>query len=138
MNLTKWNTPRTFYYDELFDQAINGLQRKGIERTPSANIMESDDNFKLDLAVPGMKKEDFKITLDKNILTIACEVEDNNNEAAENYTRKEFSVSSFSRSFTLPKSVAADQINAEFKDGILHLNLPKKEEEKVKLTIAVG
>ncbi|TAD99922.1 MAG: Hsp20/alpha crystallin family protein [Bacteroidetes bacterium] len=93
---------------------------------PSVNVLEKDDHFVIELAAPGLKKEDFKIALQNQNLTISV-----NKEQAENtYNRKEFSFQNFKRSFRLPKNVEITQIAATYTDGILYLNLPKKQESK--------
>ncbi|MEZ4773371.1 MAG: Hsp20/alpha crystallin family protein [Bacteroidia bacterium] len=101
---------------------------------PAVNIKETDENFSLELAAPGMAKEDFKVNLDNHVLTISSSKENKNEETAEDgtYTRKEFSYSAFSRSFRLPETVNSEKIEAKYTDGVLHLTLPKREEAKVK------
>lgn len=100
---------------------------------PAVNIMETKDNFMIEVAAPGMKRDDFKITLDNNMLIISSETEENSEEKDEDYTRKEFYYSSFQRSFTLPQSVIADKISAKYSDGILNITVPKTEEAKKKV-----
>ncbi|MDV7139654.1 Hsp20/alpha crystallin family protein [Maribacter sp. TH_r10] len=95
---------------------------------PAVNIKENDTDFELELAVPGRKKEDFKIEVNENVLTISSEVSSEKKEEKENYTRKEFSFASFKRAFTLPETIDEDNIKASYEDGILKFNLPKKEE----------
>ncbi len=100
---------------------------------PAVNIDEDDDKFNVTLAAPGMKKSDFTIDLEGNMLIISCEKEENKEEQEKRYTRKEYSYSSFNRSFTLPMEVNKEKIQAKYEDGILHLMLPKNEEAKKKL-----
>lgn len=100
---------------------------------PAANIIESSDSFHLEIAAPGMVKDDFKINLENNILTISVEVEDQKREEGKQYSRKEFYYGSFSRSFTLPKTIDLDNIKADYESGILKITLPKKEEAKVEI-----
>jgi len=102
--------------------------------TPSVNIIENKEDFNLSLAVPGMKKEDFKIDVTGNLLTISCEKEEKKEEKDVRYSRKEYNYSSFSRSFTMPEDVNYEKIDATYEDGVLKLSLPKKEEAK-KLTV---
>lgn len=101
---------------------------------PATNIIENEDNFEVALAVPGMKKKDFNIDLNNNLLTISAEVKDENEEKSEDgkYTRREFNYSSFRRSFTLPDTVEANKIVATYNDGVLGITIPKKEEAKPK------
>lgn len=95
---------------------------------PAVNVKESEKDFELELAVPGRKKEDFNVEIDNGVMTISTEQKSENTVSDENYTRREFGYSSFKRSFTLPKTVNADQINATYEDGVLKFVLPKKEE----------
>ncbi len=101
---------------------------------PSVNIVEGKEDFKLSLAVPGMKKNDFKIDVSGNLLTISSEKEETKEEKEDDYSRQEYNYSSFSRSFTLPEEVNKEKIDATYVDGVLKLVLPKKEEAK-KLTV---
>ncbi|PIF00259.1 MAG: molecular chaperone Hsp20 [Maribacter sp.] len=94
---------------------------------PAVNIKENEKDFELELAAPGRKKEDFKIEVDENLLTISSETSHEENEETENYTRKEFSFSSFRRAFTLPETVDEENIKATYDNGILKFNLPKRE-----------
>lgn len=104
---------------------------------PAVNIKETDTQFEVELAAPGLKKENFVIQLEKNVLTISSKKEEQKEEQKENgkYAIKEFSFQSFSRSFTLPENkVETEKIEATYNEGVLRLILPKKEEkvEKVK------
>ena len=97
---------------------------------PAANIIENDKEFQIDLAAPGLDKKDFQVEIANGILNISAEKKREKKEENENYTRKEFSYSGFTRSFQLPDSVKADGIKSKYDGGILHLELPKKEELK--------
>lgn len=97
---------------------------------PSVNIVENPYDFKLSLAVPGMAKEDFKIDVEDDMITISAQKEENKEEKDERFTRREFNFASFSRSFTMPENVMQDAIEASYVDGVLQLVLPKKEEAK--------
>ena len=102
---------------------------------PAVNIKETDTSYEVEMAAPGMKKEDFKIELDNNILTILSEKSEEHEEGGEKekYSRKEFSYQSFQRSFSLPKEVVdEDKIEAHYREGVLHLRIPKREEVKQK------
>ncbi|UII75186.1 Hsp20/alpha crystallin family protein [Flagellimonas sp. HMM57] len=107
---------------------------------PSVNIKDNTEAFELELAFPGFKKEDFKVEVDNDVLTISSEVKSENEEVKDNYTRKEFSFSSFKRAFTLPETVDGNKIDASYEDGILKLTLPKKEEAlpRPKRLISIG
>lgn len=100
---------------------------------PAVNIKETENDFEVDMAAPGMNKEDFKIELNNNVLTISSEKQtENETKEGKNVTRREFSYQSFSRSFTLPAIVETDQISAKYENGLLRVNIPKKEEAKPK------
>ncbi len=95
---------------------------------PAVNIKESEKDFELELAVPGRKKSDFNIEIDKDVLTISSELEHDNEVKEENYTRREFGFSSFKRAFTLPETIDNEKIQAHYENGLLKFVLPKKEE----------
>jgi HSP20 family protein len=97
---------------------------------PAVNITEKKDNYELSLAAPGLKKEDFKINVEGNMLTISSEKEERKEEKDEMVTRKEYNYTSFSRSFTLPEDVKQEAIDAKYENGVLVLALPRKEESK--------
>jgi len=99
---------------------------------PAVNIKENDNEYEIEVAAPGMKKDDFKVNLNKNQLTISSERSNEKNEKnSENYLRKEFSYQSFQRSFTLPENLVDDEkISAKYNDGILYVRIPKREEVK--------
>jgi HSP20 family protein len=100
---------------------------------PAVNVRESDDELLIEVAVPGMKRKDFSVELDENVLTISSHREDRHEENHDNYTRREFSYQSFRRSFTLPKNaVSGDGIKAKYVDGILRISIPKTEDAKTK------
>lgn len=101
------------------------------EWTPAVNIKENTKDFKIEVAIPGMSKENFNINIDNDTLTISAEKEDEKNEKDERYTRKEYSYGSFVRSFRLPENSKPEDIVAKYEDGILKLEIPKKEESKV-------
>lgn len=97
---------------------------------PAVNITENKDDYRISVAAPGLKKNDFNIDVDGNMLTISSEKEESKQEKDEKYTRKEYSYSSFSRSFSLPEEVNQEKIEATYEDGILKVMLPKKEEAR--------
>lgn len=99
---------------------------------PAVNIIDGKEEFKIEVAAPGLEKNDFKIDLNHNVLTISSENERKNEEKEGKYMRREFSYTSFKRSFTLPESADLDKVTANHKDGILEITIAKKEEAKVK------
>lgn len=100
---------------------------------PAVNIQESDENFLLALAAPGKVREDFKIELDNDVITISSEERKEQDPSEKNgkFTRKEFSYSTFKRAFSLPDTVDNEKISASYNNGVLEINLPKREEAKV-------
>ena len=112
-------------WSEWFD---DGFSRVG--RVPAVNIMEEDDSYRLTVAVPGMKKSDFEIDIDGNLLTISCSKEESQSEKETRYTRKEYSYYSFERSFTLPDEINREKIDASYDNGVLSVHLPKREEAR--------
>ncbi len=128
MNLIKRN-------DVLFPSLMNELftpdwfgGKENFNRVPPVNIMENENDFTLELSVPGRNKEDFNIEVDEHILTVFSEVKSETETTEKNYTRKEFGHTAFKRAFTLPDTVNIDAIEASYDNGILSFRLPKKEE----------
>lgn len=115
-------------WNELVGNGGNGWNR--LMNVPAVNITENKNEFLVSLAAPGLKKDDFTIDIDGNMLTISSEKEQNKEEKDKKFTRKEYSYSSFSRTFTLPEDVNREKIEAKYEDGVLKLMLPRKEEAK--------
>ncbi len=132
--LTKFTERAPFFFDDFFKPWNNWFETDLINgklmTVPAVNITDNKDDFMVSLAVPGMKKDDFKIDVEGNMITISCEKEENKNEKEIKFTRKEYNYYSFSRSFTLPDEILKDKIEARYEDGVLKLFLPKKEEAK--------
>jgi HSP20 family protein len=114
-------------WNEWFD---NGNLWQRTINMPAVNITENKDFYEVSLAAPGMKKEDFNIDVDGNMLTISSENEESKEEKDKKFTRKEYSYSSFSRSFTLPEEINRERIEAKYDNGVLKISLPRKEETK--------
>ncbi|MBS1914733.1 MAG: Hsp20/alpha crystallin family protein [Bacteroidetes bacterium] len=114
-------------WNEWFDNG--GLLGKMLT-VPAVNVSENKDEYTLSVAAPGMKKEDFNIDVNGNMLSISSEKEATKEDKDASYTRKEYNYSSFSRSFTLPDEVNKEKIDARYENGVLKLSLPKKEEAK--------
>jgi HSP20 family protein len=132
MTLIRWHRPTGLadMFQNFLDSDFNEFFGRRFS-DPAANIIENPDSFQLDLAAPGLKKDDFKINLENNILTVSSEVQDEKAEEGKIYSRKEFYYGSFSRSFTLPKSIDLEKISADYENGILKVKLPKKEEARL-------
>lgn len=114
--------------NEIFKPDWFGGMENATGSVPAVNIKENEKDFELELAVPGRKKSDFNIEIDKDILTISSEVQKKDEVKEENYTRREFGFASFKRAFTLPETIDNEKIEANYEDGLLKFVLPKKEE----------
>jgi HSP20 family protein len=148
MTLIKFKNPavqtqydRMPYFSEMMNDFVNGWTSPvfGKSLSPAVNIVENEKDFLITVSAPGLKKEDFKIELENAILTISSEVKKEDENKSNRYTRKEFSISSFKRSFNVPESTDAENIKAVYENGLLEITLPKKEEVKsspVKITVA--
>lgn len=124
-------------FDDLFTRELFNWGNTNYSSTsttlPSVNIKENDESFEVEVAAPGMEKQDFNITLDGTLLTISSARRNSTEDKQENYTRREFSYQAFQRSFELPKQVVdEDNINARYDNGLLHITIPKRDEAKRK------
>jgi HSP20 family protein len=106
------------------------LNERAAFRTPAVNIAETDAQFEIELAIPGLSKEDIKINLDKNVLSVSADKKTETVDENKKFTKREYSFNSFSRSFTLPESADYSKIEADYVNGILKLTIAKKEEAK--------
>lgn len=139
-SLAKTNSNSNFptlsnWLDDIFNRDLPSVFTANFNTgitLPKVNIKETADAFIVDMAVPGLEKSDFQIDLDNQVLSISSETKEENEQKEENYTRREFGYSSFKRSFNLPESVNDEEIKASYKNGILNILLPKKEEAKQK------
>ena len=129
VNFPNWSN----WIDELFNRDLPSVFSSNFNNgitLPKVNIRETADAFIVEMAVPGLKKSDFQIELDNQVLSISTETKEEQENQEKNYTRREFGYASFKRSFTLPESVDEEKINASYSEGILNIHLPKKEEAK--------
>ena len=137
MTYVKFNQPAVKTLDSFLNSILNEtpssdryrVQGNGIN-FPPVNISETKDAYELELNVPGRNKEDFKITVDKNILTVSFDKKEENKDESKKQIKSEFSLQSFKRSFTLDEKIIAENIAAKYENGLLVLSLPKKEEVK--------
>ncbi|HTQ64668.1 MAG TPA: Hsp20/alpha crystallin family protein [Puia sp.] len=132
--LTRVGTTLPSVFDDFFrpwnEWLDNGVTWRNTLTVPAVNVAENKDEFVLTVAAPGMKKDDFQIDVQGNMLTISSEKEEKKEDKDANYTRKEYSYASFSRTFTLPDEINREKIEAHYEDGVLRLALPKKDEAK--------
>lgn len=122
------------FFDEFLRDDVWPSTLKDKPTHPAVNIKEHDKGYTLELAAPGMKRDDFKVTMDEDMLTIEAEKELKSEEKENTYTRKEFSYTHFKRTFQMPDNVLVDKIKANYKEGILHIELPVDGKEKKMLT----
>ena len=147
MSLIRWNPTRDLAsfpsgvfslqkeMNRMFDSFFSGVDEPGLLNgtwNPAVDVAEENDAYVVKMELPGVNKDDVKITLESNILTIQGEKKIENEVKHKNYHRTERSYGSFQRSFTLPVTVKNDRIDATYKDGILTVSLPKAEEAKPK------
>ena len=128
-------------FDDFFNREVPTFFRPVMNQSlPAVNVAESTDGFRLEMALPGWNEQDVTLNLEGNLLSISGQHENKQNQESEQYTRREFSRSSFSRTFTLPESVDGERIEADFQNGLLVINVPKREEAKKKgpKTIQIG
>lgn len=137
MSLVKFNSDRKQNalmpgFNDIFESFFNDsfLSDRMVTRVPAANISETPDEYHIELAAPGLKKDDFKINIDHQVLNISVEQRSENTENSKKYNKREYSYSFFVRSFTLPDSADDSRIEASYTDGVLKINVPKKEEAK--------
>ncbi|MBD1397309.1 Hsp20/alpha crystallin family protein [Pontibacter sp. JH31] len=116
-----------FFENDLFRMPAQ-IGRQLMRNMPATNIRESEKEYTIELAAPGMTKEDFNIDVDEGMLTISSQKEEDNSQVEENFTRREYNYSSFSRSFRLPDAVNAEEIKARYEEGVLKISVPKREE----------
>ena len=131
LNFPSWSS----WIDDIFNRELPSVFTSNYNTgmtLPKVNIRETSDAYFVDMAVPGMKKSDFEIHLEDQLLSISSEVKDEKEYQEDNFTRREFGYSAFKRSFTLPETVNEEKIKAKYSEGILSVHLPKKEEAKQK------
>ncbi|MEQ8909949.1 MAG: Hsp20/alpha crystallin family protein [Vicingaceae bacterium] len=135
MTLVKFKDSFPSFLDEFFGGDIFDTNKNSSwigNSLPAVNVKENENNFEVEVAAPGMQKDDFKIELDNKVLGISSELKEEHVDEQKKYTRREFSYRSFKRTFSLPENVDQDGIQASYKDGVLKIEIPKEaEKEKV-------
>ncbi|MBK0378479.1 Hsp20/alpha crystallin family protein [Mucilaginibacter segetis] len=137
MNLVKFNNNLNQSllpgFNDVFDSIFNDtfFNDRLISRVPAANISESENHYHVELAAPGLKKGDFRLNLDRDVLNISVEQNMETSDTQKNYNKREYSYHSWVRSFTLPESANPDDIQAFYTDGILNIEIAKREEAKM-------
>lgn len=128
-----------FETDNFFSPSVFGFNSKFFDLSdfpvvPEANIIETPKEFKIELAAPGLTREDFKVEVENNVLSVSAQKEEEEKKEKKNYRKREFSYTSFWRSFVLPENVLAENIDAKYEHGVLLITLPKKENSSPKQT----
>lgn len=145
MTLVRFNEPKVRNFNDVIDNFFNNSiinefeNQKQYFSIPPANIIESKIDFRIEIAAPGFDKSDFKMNVEKNLLTVSVENSTEENTEDEKYSLKEYAFNNFSRSFRLSNKVNSDKINAVYKNGLLQIVIPKMEEaiEKPKREIKI-
>ena len=137
MTLSRYRNQLPDIFEKFFGDDMDLWSKRNYSSTnttiPAVNIKENDKGFVVELAAPGLKKEDFHIELDDNVLKVYSEKEEESEvKEGEEVLKKEFSYQSFVRSFTLPETIDKNKIKASYKDGILKVDIPKKDVSKPK------
>jgi len=137
MSLVRFSNHKPSVFDRFFENDLFDWSNRNYSNTnttlPSVNIKENSESFEVEMAAPGLTKNDFKIELNHDLLTISSDKEtENETREGQEFTQREFSYQSFSRSFTLPNSADSEKIRARYENGILRVNIPKKEEARPK------
>ncbi|MEO1259166.1 MAG: Hsp20/alpha crystallin family protein [Bacteroidota bacterium] len=120
----------SFFNDFFRDEFPVSFRNGALQKSPAVNIVETDDNYRIEVAAPGLTKGDFEVKVDNDLLTIAAKKETKEENTGEKYTRREFSYFEFTRNFHLPETVNANSIAASYDNGVLNITLAKKEEAK--------
>ncbi len=142
MSIIRYNpsdfVPSTFsnLVDRFFNESLT--RNGGSVFSPKVDVIENENSYEVQLAVPGVNKEDFKIEVNDNYLTVSGERKFTSEKKDKNYHSVETQYGSFSRSFTLPENVDGTKINAKYNNGILELTIPKDEKKVLKQTIKVS
>ncbi|WP_297098264.1 Hsp20/alpha crystallin family protein [uncultured Draconibacterium sp.] len=148
MNLVRFENPRYNVNRTLVDELFNNFLKNDYHEnyvnnsaaSPATNVFETEKEFKIEVLLPGFVKEDLQLNVHKNVLTVKVEKEEKENNEVYKYAHREFGPKNFEKKYRLPKSVDAEKISAKFENGILNIELPKKEEalEKEPLEIKVS
>jgi HSP20 family protein len=141
MNLIKFNpfAPGKSFFNDFSGDFFNGdianfIGTDFVASNPTINVVESDDNFKIEVAAPGLEKKDFNLSVEKDQLIIESSKQEEKEIKEEKFTRREFNYTSFKRSFHLPENVDVNKIAGKYENGILNITLPKVEKAKVEST----
>ncbi|TAF77910.1 MAG: Hsp20/alpha crystallin family protein [Bacteroidetes bacterium] len=138
MYITKYNPSLVNVFDNLFENYLSESQVSKVNKfLPHVDIVEAEKEFEIHAAIPGINKEDFKIEIDKKILTLSGERKFVNEESSKNFKSIETNYGKFSRSFTLPENIDSEKIEASYENGILKISIPKSEIIETKKVVSI-
>lgn len=138
MTIIRWQNRPGFagLLDEMLERGFNTGFEKNSGYLPAANIRNAENQFEIQLSAPGLKKADFNLQIENNVLTVSYEKKEEN-EKEDNFLRREFGIDSFTRSFSIPKTADAENISARYENGILYVAVPKLNPEKARLSRSI-
>lgn len=138
MYITKYNPSLVNVFDNLFENYLSESQVSKVNKfLPHVDIVEAEKEFEIHAAIPGINKEDFKIEIDKKVLTLSGERKFVNEESGKNFKSIETKYGKFSRSFTLPENIDSEKIEASYENGILKISIPKSEIIETKKVVSI-
>jgi HSP20 family protein len=129
---SEWPSGGTLLSDLFDDMRFFNSPLLSGRNVPAVNVRENEKNYEVELAAPGYDKKDFNVSIDSGLLTVSAEKREEKEDKEDNYTRKEFGFSSFSRSFNLPPNTNDENVDAKYQDGVLRLTIEKKQESNGK------
>ncbi len=141
MTIIRWHKRpvRSNIFDDMFEKGFQTGFERNCGCVPATNILEDDKGFEIQLAVPGMKKEDFRMEMEDNVLSVFFEKNEEEKETTgTEYLRREFEMEAFTRSFSIPKTVDAENIKAKYDNGILYISIPKMDKARLSKQIKVS
>ncbi len=141
MTIIRWHKrpARSSIFDDMFERGFNTGFERNCGCVPATNILESEKDFEIQLAVPGMKKDDFKMEMEDNVLSVVFEKKEEEKTAeGVEYLRREFEMDEFTRSFSIPKTADVENIKARYENGILHITVPKIDKARLSKQIKIS
>ncbi len=140
MTIIRWKQRpmRHSMLDEMLERGFNTGFEKKCGCVPATNILEKENSYEIELAAPGMKKEDFKLEAEKNILSVVFEKKQEDNKEEGEYLQREFEMDGFTRSFTIPETADVENIKARYENGILFISIPKIEKARLSREIKIS
>ncbi len=140
MTIIRWKQRpmRHNLLDEMLERGFNTGFEKKCGCVPATNILEKEESYEIELAAPGMKKDDFKLEVEKNILSVVFEKKEEDKKEEIEYLQREFEMDGFTRSFTIPETADVEKIKARYDNGILFISIPKMEKARLSREIKIS